>query len=733
MYRSPLPIAFVAAFFALLAGCHPQQPWYLNDDPELLHWKGEAQQIEQPDVENPSLADVEGAIRPFSLQNNEPKEIWDLTLEQAVRCALTNNKIMRTIGGQVTGPPDFILRNPEGVPSIYDPALAESDPRGGVEAALAAFDTQFSLSQFWEKNDRAQNTNPLTEQFLPSLFQQDLGTFQAQLQKTSATGGTFTMRHGVLYDRENGVLAGTGEKINTRNFIGNWNVNLEAEFRQPLLQGAGAQFNRIAGPGAQPGAYNGVVLARLNTDIALTQFEESVRNLVSDVENTYWELYYYYRSLDAVIRGRDTALKRWQVVYSYYLVGRTGGDAAVEAQTRQQYFLFRSTVEQALTQLYEVEAKLRYLMGLAATDGRLIRPIDEPTAAKVVFDWYDIHAEGLARNPELRQLKWLVKRRELELIASKNFLLPRLDFVGRYRWLGMGDELINYEDTRNPPTFDNAGLDPSAYRSMTLGDYQEWQLGMEFRMPIGFRREMAGVTNAQLQLSKERAKLQEGELELSHQLAQALREMEATQVLSKTNFNSMIAAQRNLNALQILWDSERGDRATLISVLLEAQRTLASAESEYYRSAVNYNKAIANVHFRKGSLLEYNGICLAEGPWPGKAYFDAERRARARDASTYMNYGYTMPKVMSRGPVRQHIGYPEIFGRAAPASSKNAQGPELVPTPDPQPTEPNPAPRELPAEPPVSRPQPDRSYEPDANPPAAPLAEPASSWEGVQR
>ncbi|MBN2580857.1 MAG: TolC family protein [Pirellulales bacterium] len=729
--QSPLPIAFIAALFALLAGCHPQQPFYFHEDPDLSHWQGVAQEIEQADLDYCSLPDVEGAVRPYSLQNNEPKEIWDLTLEEAVRCALTNNKIMRNIGGQVQGAPESILRNPEAVPSIYDPALAETDPRGGVEAALSAFDTQFSLSTFWEKNDQPRNTNPITETFMPSLLQQDLGTFQAQLQKTAATGGTFYLRHNVQYDRENGVLA-NGDKLNTRTFIGDWNVNLEAEFRQPLLQGAGAQFNRIAGPGATPGMYNGVMLARINTDIALTQFEANVRNLVSDVEIAYWELYYYYRSLDAVIRGRDSALKRWQVVYSYYLVGRTGGDAAVEAQARQQYFLFRSTVEQALTALYQAEAKLRYLMGLAATDGRLIRPIEEPTSARVVFDWYEIHAEALARNVELRQLQWLVKRRELELIAAKNFLLPRLDLVGRYRWLGMGSELINYDPTTNPPTDNNVGMNPSAYRSMTLGDYQEWQMGIQFQMPIGFRRELSGVRNAQLQLSKEKAILQEGELELSHQLAQALREMEDTQVISKTNFNSMIAAQRNLRALQILWDSQRGDRATLISVLLEAQRTLAQTESEYYRSVVNYNEAIMRVHYRKGSLLEYNGICLAEGPWPGKAYFDAERRARSRDAAMYLDYGYTLPKVVSRGPIRQHVGNPDVFGRAGnPKTEKDADRPELIPTPEPALSQPGGAAMSVPEEPSFSESSSD--YEPDAYSPAAEPALSASGRQGIQR
>jgi hypothetical protein len=60
-----------------------------------------------------------------------------------------------------------------------------------------------------------------------------------------------------------------------------------------------------------------------------------------------------------------------------------------------------------------------------------------------------------------------------------------------------------------------------------------------------------------------------------------------------------------------------------------------------------------NVHYQKGSLLDYDGVYMAEGPWPGKAYFDAMRQARKRDAGLYMNYGYTRPNVVSRGPVPQ--------------------------------------------------------------------------------
>ena len=83
---------------------------------------------------------------------------------------------------------------------------------------------------------------------------------------------------------------------------------------------------------------------------------------------------------------------------------------------------------------------------------------------------------------------------------------------------------------------------------MIDGDFQEWQLGFQGQIHLGFRREMAGVRNAQLELVKEQAKLQEGELELTHQLAFAIRDLETNHVLSQTDFNRRIAAQRQVGA-----------------------------------------------------------------------------------------------------------------------------------------------------------------------------------------
>jgi outer membrane protein TolC len=730
---------------AVLAGCAPQMPFYFHEDKggELSHYLGVATEIEVPDAKECRLSEVEGAIRPLSLCNSEAKEIWDLHLEDAVRNALENSKVMRSIGGSVTGAPTFLTQSPDSVSTIYDPALVESNARTGVEAALAAFDAQWTTNVFWERN-----RNPQNVAFEPLDLEQDTAQFQTTVTKTSATGGVYSVQHTIGYNFvPNNALYEAPLPL-----AADWTTNLQIQVAQPLLQGAGVCFNEIAGPGAVPGINNGVRIARLNTDIALAQFETSVRNLVSDVEIAYWELYFAYRNLDAVVGGRNSALQTWRKVHELYVVGARGGEADKEAQAREQYFLFRSSVETALTSLYATESKLRYIMGLAATDGRLIRPADEPTTAKVCFDWADTHAEALCRSVELRQERWRVKQRELELIAAKNYLLPRLDAIARYQWAGQGENLTGSPDadTANP------GFG-SAYADMLHGDFQSWHLGLQATVPIGFRKEMSGVRYAQMAIARERAKLQEEELEVSHQVAYAIRDLESGLCIAQTNFNRRVAAQREVDAVHAAYETG----TVTFDVLLEAQRTLADAESSYYRSLVNYNEAIAQVHYRKGSLLEYNGVYLAEGPWPGKAYFDARRRARARDAAHYLNYGFTQPSVMSRGPLNQwaNAGAPQAAGVSgvplvplAPGANPAGQ-PETVPTPQPngnnQPNESTKPADPTQAAPPQADvdPRADRrknndlgsldlnglgTHEPLANPSTAETDRSASGWQGVQ-
>ena len=641
------------------SGCAPRQPFYFFEDGDLSHYVGAVQKMEYPDTCQEPLDEAAGALEPLTLTNPSFDEIWELSLEEAIRTALENGKVLRNLGGRFasfggprpqTGEPAVsLLTAPSQTPTIYDPAVVETDPFRGVESALALFDAQLSSSLTWERQNRPQNIGGVGTFIFQQQFLGDTGNLTSGITKRTATGATLGFQNQTLYDNNNSPIRQAGVPST-------WQTNYDFTFSQPLLQGAGATYNRIAGPDFFDNIYGrpnfrGVLLARINADISLADFEAGVRNLVSDTEQSYWELSFAYRNLEARKAGRDSSLEAWRKVHALYVEQSRGGEADKEAQAREQYFFFRSEVEQALTDVYRAENRLRFMMGISASDGRLIRPSDEPTTARISFDWQQSLVEALSRSAELRRQKWIIKQRELELVAAKNLILPRLDMVGRYRFLGMGQELINQDYS----PFEAGGADPLAgtdsYSTLFSGQFQEWQAGAQFLMPLGFRRELATVRHHQLQLARERARLQDEELEASHALVDAVRNVDTNFALAQTNFNRRVAAERQVEAVQAAYDAN----TVTLDQLLDAQRRRAEAESSYYRALVDYNRSISQLHYRKGSLLEYNGVFLAEGPWPGKAYFDAHRRARQRDASIYLDYGHSRPGVFSRGAITQNF------------------------------------------------------------------------------
>ena len=131
-----------------------------------------------------------------------------------------------------------------------------------------------------------------------------------------------------------------------------------------------------------------------------------------------------------------------------------------------------------------------------------------------------------------------------------------------------------------------------------------------------------------------------------------MRQLELNYELTQTNFNRTLAADRQVEAVQAAFEAE----TVTLDQLLEAQRRRAEAQTSYFRTLLDYQRAIIGVHYRKGSLLEYNNVYLAEGPWPAKAQFDAHRLARQRDASVYLDYGFTRPDVSAKARLSNAAG-----------------------------------------------------------------------------
>jgi outer membrane protein TolC len=473
---------------------------------------------------------------------------WPMSLDEAVRIALENSPVISGAGGHTLG-------------TAFDPAIFATDPISGPAAALAAFDTQLKSGLTYRGGGNVLSSGSF------GVFSQPMNAAELGLARVFRSGTR--ARVGILggYDQDlaGGVFGAFG-----------------GELRHPLQRGAGEEFNLIAGP---DGGRHGIWITQLDSDIADLELEQAVRDLVRDVATAYWTLYFSYYDLDAKQAALENARQTWQLEQTRLAEKASPPD--VEALARQQFYTADAAVQNAIggggTGVYSAEAKLRALLALPNADGRLIRPTAQPLEAKLLFDWDEALSLAHSRRVELRKQLIDIEKRDLELRVSRNLRRPKVDVVGQYR------------GPMSDPTNRGASYSPAL---------QTWQVGIEFSKVLGDRREDAAVRNAELRLRRDIALKNELEQQLTAQLHSAFTELDRSYGVTQSLAISRDAAKIRLEAEHARHTA--GD--AIIENVLEAQIRATQAETSMLRSLVDYNLAIINLHYVRGTMLDMFGV-----------------------------------------------------------------------------------------------------------------------------
>lgn len=586
----------------LVTGCNrnPAAVSFLGD-PDNDYYRTHATEIDFPNVSNANPETVSGSEPPHTIASREKWEPREISLMEAMQIGLQNNDIIRS-GAQFLSPGNQLYTAGEAVPSVYDPSIQETGVLfgvKGVEAALAAFDANFTTSITGGRNTVFPNSLAA-----PYQFDQSTGQLNANLSKNFAHGGLINVTHNINY---------LSQPVAGQRFPSSYTGNLGVNYQLPLLAGAGTEFTRIAGPIAQSfggisGVNQGVVIARINQDISLANLDNNLRILTQDIEYAYWDLYLAYRTFDAAVRAYQAALETWRISDTKFREGEL--PRADAAQARDQLYLTKTASLNSRSAIYSRETALRRLIGLPVNDGTILRPLDAPVSVELVPDWFCSLNEALTYRVELRRQKWTVKSLELQLRAARSLTRPRLDAIAGYQINGFGDDLLGYNGNSN------------LYSSILTGQGDAYSVGAQFNMPLGFRSAHAQVRNYEIRLSKAQQVLKVQEEEISQELAASFQELTRSFATAKSNLNRFLAAEENVRFLEPRFR----ERDILVDDFVRAQSRRAEAQVAYYSSLVDYNRSLVNLQFRKGTILEYNNIKLVEGPWATEAYIDAERR-----------------------------------------------------------------------------------------------------------
>ena len=564
---------------------------------------------------------------PRTTERPEADEIWHLTLPEAIRIGLDNSEVVRVIslgaqGIPVGGFEPTPLNTGAGagvasslgagtLSSVYDPAIQETQ----IATALAVFDANFTTSILWGHNSSPVN-NSLSAGVVntgaryPLVFNQDNATFQSTLQKRAATGAVLQLQHNVAYLYSNSPA---------NVYPSAYTVNTQLSITQPLLGGtaqnpSGLEANRA-----------NIVIARLNADASVWNFKAAIMAHVRSIEQQYWALSQQQISLwsrETAVRLGEEILRRERAELE---VGRA--TTADVAEAEQQLENFRLNLVTATSDVVTTERQLRNILGLPPADNRRIVPDTAPTEARLQPDWETSVAQMLAYQPDIVQQQLLVRLTELQLLLARNQLLPQLNLNALYQFNGLGATLDGAESVSSGGGLNvvdpiislknrNAGLNT---QPRNVKDFNQWQVGLTFSAPIGFRAPLANTRQAQYQLLRQRAFLQQIVHQTTHSLSRFFLEVDANYKQFRTAQRLRAAAQLRLEAQRAFYEEGR----ITIDRLLDAVSQYANAiaqEAQYKTSYKHVDRGAGGGQGDAPGVRQHRrqrGPVAAEGLHPG--------------------------------------------------------------------------------------------------------------------
>ena len=518
---------------------------------------------------------------PATVAKAEPAaQTWEMSLDDAIRIALANSEVIRVLGGSSGR-------------TIYDPAVANTQ----IDRERGVFDPSAGIDNNFHRRDPPVAGFDLADptQVLIDGIRTDSYNMAFGLSKTTTTGGTAGFNVGA--DRSWSPVDGLPLNPEIPS-------STELSFTQPLFQGGGRQANLAP-----------IEIARIDTERSFFQMKDSVQEMLRGVIDAYWALV----SARTELWARSQQVRQGEEALTIAKDFREGGlrNLADEAQARAALAEFRASQITAEATALEREATLRNILGLPPSDGTRIVPVTPPLEERLDFDWEGIIARAAERRPDLIELKLILEADQQRLLIARNDAMPRLDATALYRWNGL--------EGRTPDR---------SYLASAPGQFTGWQLGVNFSVPLGLRQSRAAMRREELIIMRDRANLEQGLHDATHQLATTYRNLAQLYEEYLAFRETRAAARTNLNGQHLWYKSgleiggqDAGGSGTVYLNVLQAITQWGNAVASQARSLTQYNTELANLQRQTGIILEEHGIRFVEerydsiGPL-GRAFAD---------------------------------------------------------------------------------------------------------------
>jgi HAE1 family hydrophobic/amphiphilic exporter-1 len=552
---------------------------------------------ELPPDPPPVAPNFEAASRPLPSAERvgvDVSEQLPLTLNEAIALALQNNN-------DIDG-------------SRINVEIAEFN----LNAARGVYDPLFSSESYYESRTTP-TSSTISGGANGSVTQKDLTGAMRLGGFSPFAGGNYQLDF-------------SSTRLNTTNQNATLNPQFPTAFTftyaQPLLRGLRFDNNRRT-----------IEIAKKNLSLTDAQFRQRAIEVISQVEQSYWDLVFALRNLQVQIDAVKQA--RVQVESNQRLVAQ-GVLAPIDiVAANTQVTTFEQNVYTAQESVTRAENTLKTLILAERTAALWSRPLTPVTPVSLEPPRVPLEQAvraAIDNRPELAQLQTSAEINQIDTRFFRDQSRPQVDLVGTYTSTGLAGSTVS--PTINPNTSANAQLrarvnelsglaglpaldtgtpttgstvNPNLVGGYTTSllnllanDYPTYRVGVRIELPFRNRTAQANLGRS----------LAEGR-RITNQRAQAEQLIEAdvrnaTQSLRSAEARLASAAATRSSAEQQFESEQRQFRAgtTTVFLVLQRQNELLAARGRELQAQTDLNKAIAEFQRATGNTLGANNVMV---------------------------------------------------------------------------------------------------------------------------
>ncbi|MFI5358077.1 MAG: TolC family protein, partial [Opitutales bacterium] len=346
---------------------------------------------------------------------------------------------------------------------------------------------------------------------------------------------------------------------------------------QPLMRNFGFGAN-----------LQGLRVARANRGISEWQHRQNVIDLVTLVIDVFNNLQEARDNLRIAHLSRDLANRLYEENKLRRKVGAISDADVTQAQAtvanREEAILL------AARSVYDIENQLRELIGRTdyTTSGPGLPIVALPPAASATVEPARDYRVALDLRPDYQAARLGLKVQRANESYARNQVLPQLDFVGSYGYLGYDRSF-------------------SVARAQVRDrDAKSYSAGLVFSVPFTFADSRGRARAARLSRLQAEADLIRLERDIAVAIATAAGQIETTQQRVAATQTALDLAQQALDAEQKRFKA--GTSTTYL--VLQQQELLANAQNSNVRALADQRRALAAYQRTTGTTLQVHQITV---------------------------------------------------------------------------------------------------------------------------